>query len=380
MPGCVLAVRYQSREERELPEFIHGLDLSGLFYEEAVRPVLDSGFPNLPHSAALIGYGSEVLGYDTLRSTDHEWGPRLLLFLSETDHEAYAAPLWDALSRELPPLFRGYSTHFGPPNEEGTRLPEARESGPVAHKVEVHTVGGFFNAWLGLDPRGESHPTDWLCLPQQRLLEVTAGRVYYDGLGDLGSVRQRLAYYPHDLWLYLLAAQWRRIGQEEPFMGRCGDVGDELGSRVIAARLVRDVMRLCFLMERVYAPYPKWFGTAFGRLACAPTLGPILEHALGATTWKERERYLSEAYEHVGAMHDALGITPPLKARVSRFHDRPYLVIHSDQFVHAIEAEIKDPEVLAVTTPVGAVDQWSDSTDVLSYPSVYRKLRTAYLD
>ncbi len=303
-----------------MPEFIHGLELSGLFYTEAVRPVLDARFPELPHSAALIGYGSEVLGYDTLRSTDHEWGPRLLLFLYETDHEAYAAPLWDALSRELPPLFRGYSTHFGPPDEEGTRLSEVRESGPVAHKVEVHTVGGFFNAWLRLDPRGEMHPTDWLCLPQQRLLEVTAGRVYYDGLGDLGGVRERLSYYPHDVWLYLLTAQWRRIGQEEPFMGRCGDVGDELGSRVIAARLVRDVMRLCFLMERTYAPYPKWFGTAFGRLACAPVLGPILDRVLGAATWKERERHLSEAYEHVGAMHDALGITPPLKARVSPFH------------------------------------------------------------
>lgn len=163
-------------------------------------------------------------------------------------------------------------------------------------------------------------------------------------------------------------------------MGRCGDVGDELGSRVIAARLVRDVMRLCFLMERTYAPYPKWFGTAFGRLACAPVLGPILDRVLGAATWKERERHLSEAYEHVGAMHDALGITPPLKARVSPFHERPYLVIHSDRFVHAIEAEINDPEVLAITAPVGAVDQWSDSTDVLSYPPVYRKLRAVYLD
>ena len=32
-----------------------------------------------------------------------------------------------------------------------------------------------------------------------------------------------------ELWLYRLACQWKRISQEEAFMGRCADVGDELG-------------------------------------------------------------------------------------------------------------------------------------------------------
>jgi hypothetical protein len=29
----------------------------------------------------------------------------------------------------------------------------------------------------------------------------------HDGPGDLTRAREALAYYPHDLWLYLLAAQ-----------------------------------------------------------------------------------------------------------------------------------------------------------------------------
>ena len=57
--------------------FVAGLDLARQFYEDAVRPLVGE----LPHSAALIGPGSEVLGFDTARSTDHDWGPRLLLFL-----------------------------------------------------------------------------------------------------------------------------------------------------------------------------------------------------------------------------------------------------------------------------------------------------------
>jgi hypothetical protein len=66
-----------------MTDFVPGLRLSERFYREAVRPVLDSEFPDLPHSAALIGTGSEVLGFDTEMSTDHDWGPRVLLFLQE---------------------------------------------------------------------------------------------------------------------------------------------------------------------------------------------------------------------------------------------------------------------------------------------------------
>ena len=47
----------------------------------------------------------------------------------------------------------------------------------------------------------------------------------------------KFAYYPHDVWLYLMAAGWSRIGQEERLMGRAGLVGDELRSAVIGARL-----------------------------------------------------------------------------------------------------------------------------------------------
>lgn len=36
-------------------------------------------------------------------------------------------------------------------------------------------------------------------------------------------------------------------------------------------------MRLCFLMEKQYAPYPKWFGTAFAQLDCAERLLPVFE-------------------------------------------------------------------------------------------------------
>jgi hypothetical protein len=68
--------------------FVSGLELATLYYAEAVRPLLDEEFPTLRHTAALIGPGSEVLGFDSARSTDHNWGPRLQLFLSDADDVA----------------------------------------------------------------------------------------------------------------------------------------------------------------------------------------------------------------------------------------------------------------------------------------------------
>jgi hypothetical protein len=184
--------------------------------------------------------------------------------------------------------------------------------------------------------------------------------VFHDQIG-LQPVRDRLGYYPRDVWLYLLAAAWWRIHPEANLTGRAGYVGDELGSAVIGSRLVTDLMRLCFLMERQYAPYAKWFGTAFSRLNCAATLSPVLWSALQAEEWPERERALNAAYAQVGGMHNALGITPPVATESLRMWDRPFSVTWGD-FPGALLAEIGDPEVkrIAERWPTGGIDQLRD--------------------
>jgi hypothetical protein len=357
--------------------FIKGLQLSELFYQEAVRPILANHFPELTYSAALLGSGSEVLGFDTSRSMDHNWGPRLMLFLAEADHRAFGDEIDHVLRQELPLDVHGYPTNFVR-HADGTAVMEAVDRGPINHGVTFLTVRGFFRFLLNVDPDGEWRVVDWLTFPEQVLRGITGGRVFHDGLGQLEPIRARLHYYPHDVWLYLLAAQWRRISQEEAFVGRCGQVGDELGSRLVAARLVRDLMRLCFLVERQYAPFIKWFGTAFGQLKCADRLGPVLMQAVSATSWQEREKALTSAYETVAEMHNRLAITEPLPAKVSRFFDRPFLVIHADRFADAIRAAITDPEVRALPENLGAIDQFVDSTDVLDNPERFHRLKLMY--
>ncbi len=165
-------------------------------------------------------------------------------------------------------------------------------------------------------------------------------------------------------------------------MPRAGYVGDELGSSLIGSRLVRDVMGLCFLFEGRYAPYAKWFGTAFKQLACAPVLIPILWDAQQAATWQDRMAALGEAYEQLARMHNALGITAPLPERVARFHERPFDVLHAGLFSDAIVAQIGDPEVgrIAARPLIGGIDQISDSTDIRSDPRWRSALRRLYTE
>ncbi|MBA3633780.1 MAG: DUF4037 domain-containing protein, partial [Acidobacteria bacterium] len=307
---------------------------------------------------------------------------RLMIFLKGKDFSELRESINQTLHRRLPYKFRGYSTNFGlpDPNDNGTQLLEDIENGSVNHRVEIFTISEFFLDYLNFDVRQTIEPADWLTFPEQKLRAITAGAIYRDEIG-LQETINRFGYYPNDVWLYLLASGWNRISQEEHLMGRAGIAGDEIGSAIIAARLVRDLIRLSFLMEKQYAPYPKWFGKAFSELKCAAELSPIFKKVLSAETWQEREKHLAAAYEYVAELHNALEITEPLPTKVGNFFSRPFLVIHlHGRFANAIRARINDPEVkrIAERRLVGSVDQFSDSTDVLAEPKWREILRKFY--
>jgi hypothetical protein len=366
-----------SDEDHQPHEFLPGLDLSEAFYEEAVKPIIDKHFPELVYSAARIGQGSDVLGYDTAQSMDHGWGPQLQIFLKDSDYGSLKEEIDEVLRQNLPYEIRGFPTNFGN-HDDGTIGMEMITSGPVNHGVTINTVAAFFIEYLGFNPTEDLRIVDWLVLPQQMLRSIGNGRVFHDDLKKLKPIVTKLEYYPHDLWLYLLSNQWRRVWQEEPFMGRCGQVGDELGSRIIATRLIRDMMRLCFLMERQYAPYIKWFGTAFSKLKSAEILTPLFMQIMDVSTWRKRQEHLSKAYEHMANMHNELEITDSLTTKVSQFHNRPFMVIHGDKFADAIHAKIKDEEVKQLPKFLGGIDQYVDSTDVLSYTEKFRRFWSMY--
>ena len=334
--------------------FIPGLQLAGEYFANVVRPVLDQAYPGLAYSAALLGWGSEALGFDSQRSTDHNWGPRLQVFLADASGHS-SAEISALLARELPATFRGYRTVF----------PDSQDpSGTARHWVEVAPLRSWLKAELGFDPTRSVSLLDWLATPTQRLAEVTAGAVFHDGLGELNRARDHLAWYPHDVWLYVLACQWQRIGQEEAFPGRCAEAGDELGSAIVTARLARDLMRLCLLMARRYPPYSKWLGTAFARLPGAADIRQTLTRAASAADWRTREQHLCRGYEIAATLHNNLGLTRPVDPHTRPYYERPYHVIDAGRFATALREAVADPQIQRLPA-VGAVDQIIDSTDAL---------------
>lgn len=362
--------------------FIPGIVLGRRFYVEAVRPLLDTHFPGLPHAAAHLGTGSDVLGFDTEMSTDHDWGPSVALFLNAED-AGRSEKIKETLGRTLPHTFAGYPVGMEEsPDEPGTLVMGQAETKPIRHRVTVTTVRAFAQKHLAWDGETPLEAADWLTFPSQKLREMTSGAVHHDDMGELTALREKLTWYPPDVWRYLLAAGWNRIGQEEHLMSRAGYVGDELGSALIGSRLARDLMTLGFLMERQYAPYAKWFGTAFRRLRCAEALTPALWRAQQAATWQEREAALGEAYLLLARQQNALGLAEPVSEELTSFFGRPFQVIYGGRFMDALLAALSDPDVKRIATRqvIGSIDQFSDSTDLRSSPDWRPILRRLYTD
>ncbi|MWV43336.1 DUF4037 domain-containing protein [Paenibacillus sp. HJL G12] len=298
----------------------------------------------MEYSAAILGPGSEVLGYDTEMSRDHDWSPRVHLFLKDAEPEQIQNTRF-LLEQQLPDSFKGF---------------------PVYHQMTVMTtLDKYIEKCLAVNIREPLDYTDWLTFPSQTLLELTRGEVFRDEQGELRAIREILDYYPEDIWLYLMASTWQRIGQEEHLMLRAGFVEDELGSAIIASRIVRDIMNLCFLMERQYAPYPKWFGTAFKSLSCSESLMPHLREVQAVQTWREREHSLNLAFQYMAKLHNGLGITDEISEEATLFYDRPFKVMHGEVIASLITKQIKDKDIqwLSQHRLIGGIDQITDNTD-----------------
>jgi hypothetical protein len=214
----------------------------------------------------------------------------------------------------------------------------------VSHRVEVATVADFAVSRLGVDPTGGLSALDWLCVTGQSVLEVTAGPVFTDRTRALAPVQTLLAWYPPDVDRYVLAAG--------------------------------DLIWLAFALSRRWAPYAKWCGTAFRSLPVAARLGSLLDDAAAAARWRERENALASACEVLLEIQRERGLPAP-KSAVIPFFDRPYRTV--DQAVpDGLLAGVADPDVARLPPSVGAIEQWADSTDVLSSPGRRAALQAAY--
>src|SRR5215469_10442290 len=320
--------------------------------------------PGLGYAAGRLGTGSDVLGFDDAMSRDHDWGCRLTLVVDEADSEAVPC-IAGLLERDLPGSYLGHPVRF----------PVTWDSSPT-HNVDVATVAGFATGRLGVDPTGGLPVLDWLVLTGQSVLEVIAGPVFTDRTAELAPVRAALRWYPPDVERYVLAAGWQRLSQEMPMVGRSAERGDELGSRLLSARLAGDLMWLAFALSRRWPPYPKWRGAVFQALALAADLAGPLAAATTAPDWRGRESGLADACEVLLGAQRARGLPAPARA-VTRFWDRPYRTV-DEAVQQALLADITDPHVTQLPTSIGSIEQWVSSVDVLASPARRSAVQGAY--
>lgn len=114
-----------------------------------------------------------MLGYDTDRSTDHGWGPRLQIFVDQSEVDDVRR----VVDEGLPETHSGLSVRFG------------WDDKPARHWVDVTTLTEWLKRQLGLDPRDGMSTVDWLSVPQQLILGVVRGAVYADPRGELATPR-----------------------------------------------------------------------------------------------------------------------------------------------------------------------------------------------
>jgi len=357
-----------------MSKFIKGLELCESFFNEYALPIIQQYYPDLKFTAGLLGYGSDVLGYDDSVSTDHMWGPRFYLFLSDCD-----ISLKDELMRlfetNLPYEYKGFSVNYSKPdpNDHGVRHAEFINTGNVFPLIWIYTIEEFIGEYLGRKP---SNVYEWLSVSEHRLLGFTSGKLFVDML-NLSKIRNEISFYPYDVMLYLIASQWAMIAEEQAFVKRCSDCNDDLGSRIVCTRIAERLMRLCFLYERKYAPYSKWFGTGFRQLQIDNEINNELVTAISENTIEGREKHIVSAQVLVAKLHNNSHITDKIDVCVQKYFGRDIDVIFADKFAEKVKDKISDL-VLKEYPHIGSLSQVGNFVELSDNPLFIDNIQQLY--
>jgi hypothetical protein len=103
----------------------------------------------------------------------------------------------------------------------------------------------------------------------------------------------------------------------------------------------------------------------------------VLRTIASARSHAEREDGLVIAYEHLARAQNSLALHEPVDPTARNYYTRPFRVLHADRFADALVATVDDP-VLTALPQIGSVDQWIDSTDVLSASGRTSALQSFY--
>jgi len=321
--------------------FIKGLVLNKGFYIDVIKPLLEKKYPDLIYSAALLGYGSDVLGYDTDMSMDHNWGPRLQIFITDKD---IIPELDNYLKYELPFRYKSFSTNFTDLKYDGVQSMEYTEKRPINHLIEIRIPQDYFRERYSINKLSKFTYDDWLTFTDQNLLEITSGMVFHDGL-KINELRNELKFYPLDICKLRMAVLWDYIWNKEAFIGRSIEINDYIGLKINTSRIINYLIKILFYLENKYIPYSKWCGNALKELAVYNSIKGIIIDTLNENNPKEIEKSLCTIYEKVVEEHNKNRKLPYLDNKINNFFGRPYKVIFAEKIVKLLIGSIEDEKL-----------------------------------
>ena len=76
-----------------------------------------------------------------------------------------------------------------------------------------------------------------------------------------------------------------------------------------------------------------------------------------------------------------MGLFVTLDTGTKSFHERPYRVLGAERFAKAVSGEMRDEslrKIYATVGPIGSIDQFADSTDLLMRSDLRNRLRVLF--
>lgn len=138
-------------------------------------------------------------------------------------------------------------------------------------------------------------------------------------------------------------------------------------------------MRLCFLYKDTYAPYSKWFGTAFNKLDIDEKIKIKINAALKANDLTERENNLVEAQALVAELHNASGLTDNVDYNIEFYFGRDIKVIFAEKVVDATIQKLKGT-VLENIPLIGTMSQLGGLSNFADEKKYYNTIIKFYVD
>ncbi len=277
------------------------IDVSHDFFEEIVKPILLEHFPEETSVTAfgVFGYGSEALRLDDELSRDHHWGLRIDALMPEEVFENRRQAIMEKLSANLPDSYRGHSL---------------REAHLAGAGLTPDNLSAFLRRTIGIDHAPTTYE-EWLSIPEEDIIHVVNGEVWYDPLGEFTAVREALnQYYPEPVRLRRIA-HWCRYfsGMGTYALKRAILRNNEFYATTRFSNAIRLGIQLAFLLDKRYFPYDKWLMAYFEQLPrLATPLLPLVNEAVKLTTsWERKLELLHQLSDILDQTMVADGIIQP---------------------------------------------------------------------